>query len=268
MVLHYAPPVPHRSSHRVTTDPQIGGDPLIGCRSYIDRIMISRACEPKTYSSMALVRSVLEWLMFSSFFQKNLQMMPVCGIMQSLKGKENEKRKSVLDFIGFILGILFLVWAFRVYSSFSPYRAPDETKFYYLQSGNNYRLMALDTESTLWDYQTYYDPQAQAMAASRACFLLSGETGRHLFGSYYLIGDSWFSARKAPYDTKPYHLNLTFVDYQSFNVTNPSYFSDGQKFTDDIYLSDEYFIRQDEIFQRIEADEIPKELVLPLIKLE
>ena len=30
MVLHYAPPVPHRSSHRVTTDPQIGGDPLIG----------------------------------------------------------------------------------------------------------------------------------------------------------------------------------------------------------------------------------------------
>jgi len=70
--------------------------------------------------------------MFSSFFQKNLQMMPVCGIMQSLKGKENEKRKSVLDFVGFILGILFLVWAFRVYSSFSPYRAPDETKFYYL----------------------------------------------------------------------------------------------------------------------------------------
>lgn len=67
--------------------------------------------------------------------------------------------------------------------------------------------MALDTDSTLWDYQTYYDPQAQAMAASRACFLLSGETGRHLFGSYYLIGDSWFSARKAPYDTKPYHLN-------------------------------------------------------------
>ena len=30
--------------------------------------------------------------------------------MQSLKGKENEKRKSVLDFVGFILGILFLVW--------------------------------------------------------------------------------------------------------------------------------------------------------------
>lgn len=74
--------------------------------------------------------------------------------------------------------------------------------------------MALDTDSTLWDYQTYYDPQAQAMAASRACFLLSGETGRHLFGSYYLIGDSWFSARKAPYDTKPYHLNLTFADYR------------------------------------------------------
>ncbi len=179
-----------------------------------------------------------------------------------------KKRKSVLDFVGFILGILFLVWAFRVYSSFSPYRAPDETKFYYLQSGNNYRLMALDTDSTLWDYQTYYDPQAQAMAASRACFLLSGETGRHLFGSYYLLGDSWFSVRKAPYDTKPYYLNLTFVDYRSFNVTNPSHFSDGQKFTDDIYLSDEYFIRQDEIFQRIEADEIPKELVLPLIKLE
>ena len=84
----------------------------------------------------------------------------------------------------------------------------------------------------------------------------------------YLLGDSWFSVRKAPYDTKPYHLNLTFVDYRSFNVTNPSHFSDGQKFTDDIYLSDEYFIRQDEIFQRIEADEIPKELVLPLTKLE
>ena len=116
--------------------------------------------------------------------------------------------------------------------------------------------MALDTDSTLWDYQTYYDPQAQAMAASRACFLLSGETGRHLFGSYYLLGDSWFSVRKAPYDTKLYHLNLTFVDYRSFNVTNPSHFSD------------EYFIRQDKIFQRIEADEIPKELVLPLTKLE
>lgn len=179
-----------------------------------------------------------------------------------------KKKKSVWDFVGFILGILFLIWAFSVYSSSSPYRVPDETKFYYLQTGNNYRLMALDTDSTLWDYQAYYDPQTHAMAASRACFLLSGETGRHLFGSYYLIGDSWFSVRKAPYDTKPYHLNLIFVDYQSFNVSNSSRFSDGQEFTDDIYLSDEYFIRQDEIFQRIEADEIPKELVLPLSKLE
>jgi len=36
--------------------------------------------------------------MFSSFFQKNLQMMPVCGIMQSLKGKENEKKEISIGF--------------------------------------------------------------------------------------------------------------------------------------------------------------------------
>ena len=114
--------------------------------------MISRACEPKTYSSMALVRSVLEWLVLSLFFQKKLANDACLWDNTVTKGKKKmKKRKSVLDFIGFILGILFLVWAFRVYSSFSPYRAPDETKFYYLQSGNNYRLMALDTDSTLWD---------------------------------------------------------------------------------------------------------------------
>ena len=171
--------------------------------------------------------------------------------------------------------LLASFWGFCFWFGLSGYILPFrrigrlmKQKFYYLQSGNNYCLMALDTDSTLWDYQTYYDPQAQAMAASRACFLLSGETGRHFV--WLLLFDRRFLVLrpKSSYDTKAYHLNLTFVDYRSFNVTNPSHFSDGQKFTDDIYLSDEYFIRQDEIFQRIEADEIPKELVLPLIKLE
>lgn len=109
------------------------------------------------------------------------------------------KKKTIWNYIGLVLGILFFIWALRVYSSDTKsYTPPEETVFYYLQSGNNYRLMALDTNATLWSYQTYYDSQTQTMAASRDCFAMSGETGKHLFGPYYLMGKSWFSIKKLP----------------------------------------------------------------------
>ena len=175
-----------------------------------------------------------------------------------------KKQKTIWNYIGMILAILFFIWAFRVYSSSKAYRPPEETKFYYLQSGNNYRLIALDTDSTLWSYQTYYDAQTQTMAASRDCFSLSGNSGKHLFGPYYLAGNSWFSIEKAPYDTVPFYMTLECIDTQAINVSNPNNFTYGQTFTDDICISDTYFVYKKNVMQRVSADEIPAGIIIPL----
>lgn len=99
MVLHYAPPVPHRSSHRVTTDPQIGGDPLIGL-SVVHR---PHHDFPRLRAENVFVYGIGQVCFgiaraFTLLSKKNLQMMPVCGIMQSLKGKENEKKEISIGF--------------------------------------------------------------------------------------------------------------------------------------------------------------------------
>lgn len=170
--------------------------------------------------------------------------------------------KKIITFVGVSL---LLILGIYVYFIELGYFTPDETAIYYTQNENDYYIVSLCPGNELILSHSYADRDNSIYAAEQTIWSISGEQGRKLLGQFYILGESLFGIRKAPLDTCTVDLNMKCISYLNYNTIDASNEYEGAFMEQLVYISDNYFVMDDMILDRINSEEdLPFAARLPL----
>lgn len=178
------------------------------------------------------------------------------------------KNKYIYFTVPVILAVIFyFLWMF---SASTMYVTPDEERFYLYNDENTYLMVSMYPDNEIIIDQFYFD-NAGNMAAESRTFDIKGQTCKKLFGNYYFYGNSIFSVlnlQKAPENTKPAFVSMTCTSYTSYGIDETGREKEGSINQGYIYYSDDQFIINDMVFNRIEEEDIPSEIILLISVLQ
>ena len=144
----------------------------------------------------------------------------------------------------------------------TPYTTPNEDAYYLCEEDGICFVAATGANNVITLAQTYYG--ADGIAAESRVFTVKGIAGKKIIGPYYLLGESVFGIRKAPYDTRPAAVTLTCTEYNSYGIDSTNREKEGSKIKGVLYQSEKYLILDNQIHERIAEEDLPAEVLLPL----